>query len=1131
MSISSYQDNYNLLLQKLRDFKRKYYRNEILKGVIYFSATFLLSYLLVTVLEYFGRFDSIVRAVLFYAFLGTNLFILTRYIIIPLLSLLELRKSLSETQAAQIIGRHFGEVQDKLLNTLQLHEQANAESDSFQKQLILASINQKTLELRPVPFVRAVDYRGNRRYLKYALVPLAVLLILLLQAPHMLLQSTQRLVSYNKYFEAEAPFKFIIKNDSLRAVRQQDYTVNVEVKGSELPAEVYLVVDGNPFKMNVLSKTHFSYTFRNLQKDLTFEFNANGFSSRPYELKVLPKPVLQKFDVHLQYPAYLGKKSEILQNVGDLTIPAGTQVTWKFYTENAEQLTLGFPGKAVKSTRESENLYSYSAHFLKDDSYYLKIGNRYMRDADSIQYQVNVIPDAYPNIKVEQEQDSTHLKNIYFTGEISDDYGFSRLLFKYHFTKSEDSAKIHMAEKAQSLPISSSKLLQPFYHYFDMSALNIQPGDEVEYYFEVWDNDGVAGSKSTRSQKLSFKAPSEKEIEQNTETANKELTDKMESAMKQASQLQKDIQDAKMRMMNKRNLEWQDKKALNEMLQKQENLEKTVEDIQKQYNQNLQEQNEFKKMDEEMLEKHKELQDMLNQIMDPETKKLFDELKKMLDQNNKDEIQKQLDQMKFNDKEVQKELDRMKDLFKQLEFQQKLQETIDKLDKLADKQDKLSKETEQKDKDSKTAEDKKKASDELQQKQKDLNDKFEDVKKDLGDLQKKNEELQHKNDMQQNQEQQQEIQQEMQKSQENLQNQQNKKASQNQKSAADKMKQMSKKMQEMQQQMKDKETELDYQALRQILENLVRVSFEQEDLMDQFKAVSQYNPHYVELAQKQRKLKDDAKMIEDSLFSLSKRVPEIKSFVNKEIGNVNFNMDNALEQFGDRQTARGRSYQQFAMTSLNNLALMLDEVMQQLQQKMQESSKAGQCNKPKKSGPSSMKAMKEMQKKLNDQLKEMQSELQKQEQQGKSKKQGEKMSKELAEAAAQQELLRRELQRMNEQRNKDGKKSLGDLDKMQQEMNKTEEDLVNKRITDETLKRQQDIMVRMLESEKAEKQQEFDEQRESRTAQDKNNPTPPALEKYIKMKEKEVELLHTVPPGLNSYYREKVKQYFQDLKN
>jgi hypothetical protein len=68
--------------------------------------------------------------------------------------------------------------------------------------------------------------------------------------------------------------------------------------------------------------------------------------------------------------------------------------------------------------------------------------------------------------------------------------------------------------------------------------------------------------------------------------------------------------------------------------------------------------------------------------------------------------------------------------------------------------------------------------------------------------------------------------------------------------------------------------------LRDILENLIQLSFDQERVMKDFKAVSLQDPRFVKLAQDQLKLQDDAKIIEDSLYALANRVLQIQSFRN-----------------------------------------------------------------------------------------------------------------------------------------------------------------------------------------------------------------------------------------------------------
>ena len=79
------------------------------------------------------------------------------------------------------------------------------------------------------------------------------------------------------------------------------------------------------------------------------------------------------------------------------------------------------------------------------------------------------------------------------------------------------------------------------------------------------------------------------------------------------------------------------------------------------------------------------------------------------------------------------------------------------------------------------------------------------------------------------------------------------------------------------------------------------------------------------------------------------------------------------------------------------------------------------------------------------------------------------------------------------------------------------------------MRRQQEILSRLLESEKAEKEREQDEQRKSNEAKNEVLSNPERFLEYKRLKEKEMELLNTVPPGLTPYYKEKVQTYFNNL--
>ncbi len=236
----------------------------------------------------------------------------------------------------------------------------------------------------------------------------------------------------------------------------------------------------------------------------------------------------------------------------------------------------------------------------------------------------------------------------------------------------------------------------------------------------------------------------------------------------------------------------------------------------------------------------------------------------------------------------------------------------------------------------------------------------------------------------------------------------------------------------------------------------------------------------------------------------------------------------------ERQTPMASARQQYVMTSVNNLALLFDEALQQMQQQMR-SQKPGQgsCDKPGGMGSPkpSMSNIKKMQDQLSKQLEQMKKAMEKGNMPG-GKKPGEQkgmgigmggMSESLAKMAAEQAKIREELNKLKKEGGTPG------LDGMSKLMEENETDIVNKRITQETINRQQEILTRLLESEKAEREREWDEKRESNEGEIKNKSNPELYFEYNKEKEKEVDLLKTTPPNLNPFYKNKVNQYFQNI--
>ena len=307
--------------------------------------------------------------------------------------------------------------------------------------------------------------------------------------------------------------------------------------------------------------------------------------------------------------------------------------------------------------------------------------------------------------------------------------------------------------------------------------------------------------------------------------------------------------------------------------------------------------------------------------------------------------------------------------------------------------------------------------------------------------------------------------------------------------------------------------------LRNILENLITLSFGQERVMKDFRGMSLQDPRVTKLSQEQLKLQDDAKIIEDSLNALASRVVQIQSFVTRELTNMKSYMDESVQQLKDRRLSMASSKQQFAMTSINNLALMLSDVLKNMQQQMNAMAMPGQ-GKGDKKGKNPGSGVGEMQKQLNARMKEMQ----------KGGKSGRGLSEELSQMAAEQAMIRNMLKKLEENAKgtEAGKQQQKQVQDLMEKMDETETDLVNKRVNPNTINRQNEILTRLLESEKALKQQEEDPKRQAETAKSTKRSSPSFFDSTnFQNKTKQVEVLRSVTPNYNLFYKKEANQYLQ----
>lgn len=1098
-------ESINILIEKLNQFIRKYYLNKLIRGSIFYGIIFLSYFLIVASLEHFAYFSMSVRTIFFYSFILLLVSNTIWFILIPLLKYFQVVKTIDYQKASQILSAHFPELKDTITNSLELQKLLEGES-SLSSDLIIASINQKIDTIKPIPFVSAINFKVNFRYARYLGGVLAVFVLLLVTYPQLISNGAERIVNHNTHYIKPAPFTFTILNDKNTVEKGKDYTVQVSVSGDYVPADVYIASSDNFYFMKKLSNSKFEYTFRNIYNDFSFSFSAEGFNSQLNRISVLPSPQILSFSIDAKVPAYTGIKSFISQNTGDLTVPEGTDLNWLFKTESIDNLTMKVNDSIDFQSKHTEDDFSISYKAKKSFNYSVAVKNEFITSESELNYTVNVIPDYHPEIEVISNTDSINPFVYYFKGQVNDDYGFNKLRFNYFINEDKSTLK--------SVPVQFNKNLstQSFFYIFDFS--DFEKGQKVSYYFTIWDNDQVNGSKSASTSEFMVSIFDDEELRKAESETNSKIEDNLKKSAELTDELQDDLKKLKEKFLTENTPKWQKQELMKEIKEKNDELNKIINEMKQQHSEISKMNEMLNEEDKALLEKQKQIEELLENLMDEELQKLMDEFNELMEDFNQKEFFKMSEELEMSYEDLEEKLDRDIEMLKQYEVERKLESTIDKLDKLSEEQ----KETAQ----------------DIKDKAKEKEEQLKDIDKQIDDLNKieeeykeaidKNEELENKMKLDEFEQDFQEMKKTLEQSKENLQQNQKGKSSKQQQKGSQQSKDLSQKMQQQMAQNFQMQQGENMEDMRQLIDNLLTFSLDQEALIADIKVINATNPLYVEYTNKQSKLIDNFEIVKDSLYALAKRTPQVSATINEEVKSVLQSTAKALANLENRRKASAAYEQQVAMTSTNNLLLLLGEAMDQMmQQQAQQMPGQQMCQNPQSKpggGKPSMQRMKDMQESLKKQMQQMLDQMKK----DGGKKPGGQSAKQISEMLQKQEMARKMLEDMlnGQSISPEGQQQLKEIKRM---MEQNEKDFINRNITPDLINRQNRIMTRMLEAEKSEDERDKDKERKSEETKQQLYSNPEKLFEYKNEKEKFDDILKYSTIKLNQHYKKKYEKY------
>ncbi|MDG1571502.1 hypothetical protein OZ410_04185 [Robiginitalea sp. M366] len=1127
---------YNEILGKLKGFYVRYYQRQLVIGLILTLVVGGLLVILMAGLEYWLWMGQRARLVMFWFLALILLGLVLHYLLRPALYLFRIRKGLSAEEGARIIGRHFPKIGDRLLNLIELGQEQE------RSELLLASIEQRSEALKGVNFTQALPWRTVWRYARYLAIPAVIVMILAISGKALdWWESYQRIRHYEMAYTPPAPFRFQLVNTKLVVLENETVVLRVRTVGDIRPDNPEVVIGGSPLLMEA-SQGEFTYTLRPPLQTTEFYFRSGSVQSGGYQLQVLDVPMIERMEMRLEYPTYLNRPAESLRGSGNATVPEGTQVSWQIGAVHTDTVTYKDSGDTLNFKREGQ-VFTLEKVFRTSENYTLSTSNTGVRDFDKIAYAISVVTDQYPELDVRMHMDSLQPGLLYFEGEAADDYGLDGIRLEVWPTEMPDSVI--------RLNIPGGKSRRERFYYTYPSGLNVLPDRSYALEFVVSDNDGLRGGKETRSQTFVLENKGELILRQERIEAQQGLFRKMENQIETGQELREAMEQMQEDNLEQKTLSYNEQRELRDIMERQFQQEELMQKYNRELSKSLSETEEktpFKELLQERLERQ-ELEAQKNA-------RLMEELQEVLDQLEKEELQERLEEISRQQNNNQRSLEQILELTKRYFVEQRSRVLAQKLGQLAREQDTLGQIN--------YANPEREAD-----VQEDLIEDFQNIGKELGELERDNQQLQKPLDWKRDKGKEKSVSDNQEQALDAIKQQMPEEANdasgnnapsdakRAQKNAARMMQELSDALSGMSMSGSSSDSAEDAEVLRQILDNLLVFSFKEELLFDQVRDKENATMSISGDIRAQQELKELFEHVDDSLFTLSLRRPELGEEVNQKVTDVYYNLDKGIESLAENQWYRATSYSQYVITASNDLAALLAEILENMQQSLQMG--AGQGQGEGMQLPDIIKSQQELQEGLGGtpkgspsgsaqgdgaqgsqgegqnrgEQRDKQSDNQGQGDQGNGNPQegergqglNETQLAEVFEIYKEQQRIRAALERQLEDMIR---KSDQDLAKgILQEMERFESDLLRNGITQRTGERLNRIQQQLLRLEDAELSQGEREERESQT--NIRSFTNPVFSRPILLQEKEieVEILNKQVLPLRGRYKDKVRQYFK----
>ena len=1107
----------NNILSKYRRLKVRQDLIEDVLKITFFLISFLSFFIF---LEYVFFLEKIVRYRVFLTLISFTLIFFAYIVIKIILNLKGINQKFSNEKLAQEIGYKIPSFSDRLINILQLSKIQHA--NKTKKELAKIAISKNELELEKVDLNTIIIKLSSKKIISSISFLLTFVFLLFFMTDFS--NALVRIYNYDKEYLPPLPFTIIDNKDSNSEVYEgQDKLVTFSILGGDKkPEELVLYFQQKDKVDSVLisNKTNYQYTFENIRNDIRYWAsykNLNIISawdkieSTPNFITVIKRPVLTKIDFELIYPAYVKKQNKkIAGNTIQFSALKNSYINCKISSN--QQLNFAYLNINNVDTLilEHTNQMWEGTFQITEDIDLEIIGATSFKDKNLINenppiYSIKSYNDYVPEISVIIPKDNTFEISsdnkipLYF--ELLDDFRLTKSWIEYSIIKP---SYIESDSTINSVEINEYKNDISFTtenYIFNINSLSVFPGDKIKFRICAKDNNPSLGI--SKSQFFYAIIPSFDDIIENMIKTEEEIHDVSNEALNQVQDLEKKLDNMKLDMLKSTSATWEHQKQGEDALQQMENLFDEIEKMQNALNKLQEESEKGNLINNELVEKFENFQELLDSIMTPELMEALQKMQEAMESMDLEKMLEATENFDYNLQQFEQQIDRFIEMFELALAEQKLDELVANLSALTQNQERIKSDIENNTPCNQLKNDQERQNETYKKIQNSIKEASEILKKFSNDT---SQSLDNLSDSELNLK----TQKSLNEAKSNLSKNDTQNAFKSISESAENLRSMLEAIKKIKDSFKNESIQKMSQEFYAAINNILRLSNNQENLLQNFTNIRSSSPQVKMLTSSQFEINKQFANFIGQLFELSTKTFHITPNINQKIGFCKKSIDNSIINLEQRKVKTSINEQKNIIGSMNEIALMLINSMNNMQNT---GSAAG------------LESYLEQLEKIGQGQSEINMGTMQLGQMGMMSQQ--EMMKRLQ---SKQEALKEQLEQLIE--DMPGNQGQGGLSKALEEMDEVIRNFQQDRIDSKTKDKQQKILSRLLDSQKSIKEREYSDKRKGAIADDIEYNGPSDLptdlgEKnsiFINAMEKALE------QNYSKEYEEIIKVYFKELQ-